>query len=72
MNPFRVAFLAIAIAIALCGCDAESLAIAPAAGAACAAAGDRCQLEKGPIGICERTPCEAGEAGACFHCSPQH
>ena len=56
----------------LAGCDPEALSITPSAGAACSAAGDRCQLEKGPIGICERSTCEAGVAGPCFHCSPQH
>jgi len=60
------------LAAALAGCDAESLSITPSAGTACTAAGDRCQLEKGPVGICERSTCEPGVPGPCFHCSPQH
>ena len=70
MNALRNALLL--LLLALWGCDAESLSIAPSAGASCSAAGDRCQLEKGPVGICERTRCEAGAAEPCFYCSPQH
>ena len=54
------------------GCDAESLSIGAAPDGACRSAGDRCTLGDGPVGICERTTCDEGEAGPCFHCTPQH
>jgi hypothetical protein len=68
----RSRLVLLGLVAALAGCDAESLSIAPAAGTACTAAGQRCQLEKGPVGICERITCESGAAGPCFYCSPQH
>jgi hypothetical protein len=70
MRRPRLALLALVATLA--GCDAESLSIAPAAAAVCTAAGERCQLEKGPVGVCERTTCESDAPGPCFYCSPQH
>jgi hypothetical protein len=38
----------------------------------CTEAGVQCQLPAGPLGVCERTPCAAGEHEPCFRCVPQH
>jgi len=55
---------------ALAGCDPGSLS-APSA-ARCVEVGAQCQLEAGPLGVCERAECAPGLAPPCFQCTPQH
>jgi len=50
--------------------DSGSLS-APSA-ARCVAVADQCQLPEGPLGVCERSACAAGETPPCFKCTPQH
>jgi hypothetical protein len=39
----------------------------------CQKAGQRCQLpSQGPLGICNDTPCAAGQLPPCLRCVPQH
>ena len=38
----------------------------------CAESGVQCQLSAGPLGVCERSHCGAGETPPCFKCTPQH
>jgi len=52
------------------GCDLGDLA-GPAPGP-CRESGAQCQRADGPLGVCERTSCSAGEAPPCFACTPQH
>ncbi len=63
-----VALLATALAVA--ACNVESLLDGPAA--TCVESGVQCQLDAGPLGVCERTQCGAGETSPCFQCTPQH
>ncbi len=51
-------------------CDPGSLSAPPAS--ECAEAGAQCQLPEGPLGVCERAACAAGEMPPCFSCTPQH
>jgi hypothetical protein len=52
------------------GCEQGSLS-APAP-SACAEAGAQCRLPEGPLGVCERAPCDPGATAPCFQCVPQH
>jgi hypothetical protein len=38
----------------------------------CLEAGAQCVLGNGPLGVCERSQCSAGEEPPCFQCTPQH
>ena len=38
----------------------------------CSEVATQCRLSDGPLGVCERRPCEAGEPPPCFVCTPQH
>ena len=38
----------------------------------CRDSGALCQLESGPLGVCESRPCRPGETLPCFTCTPQH
>lgn len=51
-------------------CDSGFVSEAPPP--TCTESGAQCQLSDGPLGVCERTPCPAGEPGPCFACTPQH
>jgi len=51
-------------------CDAGFVADVPSA--VCEVAGEQCQLEAGPLGVCERTECATREDSACFECVSQH
>ena len=57
-------------ALALTACDISSPTSAPVA--ACSETGAQCQLPNGPLGVCERSPCEAGLEPPCHRCTPQH
>ena len=50
--------------------DASSQSAPSASG--CTAVADQCQLEAGPLGVCERAACAQGQAPPCFQCTPQH
>lgn len=66
-----VQLIAFVIAVgAIAGCDAGLVADAPTV--VCGEAGDQCQLAAGPLGVCERTACTAGEESPCFECVSQH
>lgn len=56
--------------IGLLGCDLSGLGDAPPG--ACSESGAQCQLSDGPLGVCERTTCAAGQTPPCFACTPQH
>lgn len=56
--------------LAVLACDGSSLSAPPSA--ACREAGAQCQLPEGPLGVCERGACGAGESEPCFACVPQH
>lgn len=58
------------LAFALVACDSGTTASAPSS--PCAEAGPLCQLPDGPLGVCERATCRAGEEPPCFQCTPQH
>lgn len=67
----RFAAVAAGILIAsLLACDVGSFETGPPA--TCTESGAQCQLADGPLGVCERSPCAAGEASPCFRCTPQH
>jgi hypothetical protein len=51
-------------------CDAGLSPGAPPA--KCVESGAKCQLPAGPLGVCERSRCSAGETPPCFECIPQH
>jgi hypothetical protein len=51
-------------------CDPGSPSAGPTA--SCRESGVQCRLPTGPLGVCERSPCESGEPSPCFQCTPQH
>jgi hypothetical protein len=58
------------IALGVTACGDEFIAAAPVS--ECREVATQCRLAKGPLGVCERRACEAGEAAPCFSCTPQH
>ena len=54
--------------LSACGPDATQ----PAPLADCKEAGVQCQLPEGPLGVCEQSHCEPGQAAPCYRCIPQH
>lgn len=56
--------------LALLACDPSALSTGPSA--TCEESGARCQLPKGPLGVCERSQCAPGATPPCFQCTPQH
>jgi len=64
-----VAWIA-ALGLSLVACDLDPTAAAPTA--RCSETGAQCQLPDGPLGVCERSECGAGETPPCFQCTPQH
>ncbi|RIL05370.1 MAG: hypothetical protein DCC71_10575 [Proteobacteria bacterium] len=66
----RTVALAAAALLAVAACEPGAVSEAPSA--RCAEAGAQCALPDGPLGVCERAPCRAGEAAPCFACVPQH
>jgi hypothetical protein len=52
------------------GCDADFVQTGPVE--QCVEVAVQCQLAKGPLGVCERTPCEGDRQEPCFVCAPQH
>ena len=65
-RPFVWALLA-----AYLGCDLDEY-VRPAPSAECLEAGALCELEGGPLGVCESRRCRSGEIPPCFMCTPQH
>jgi hypothetical protein len=65
-----VPILAAIALVVLVACDPSSLSTVPSA--SCTESGAQCQLSDGPLGICERSQCPAGEVSPCFKCTPQH
>lgn len=62
--------LSLALASQLLGCDTGiSTGGLPVV---CTESGVQCQLEAGPLGVCERAPCRDGASPPCFSCAPQH
>jgi hypothetical protein len=61
---------ALLTAAALAACDPSSLGSSTPTH--CVEVAAQCQLEAGPLGVCERTECAAGEVPPCFVCTPQH
>jgi len=57
-------------ALALGSCDAGVSIDGPAEH--CTETGVQCVLPDGPLGVCERSRCEAGATPPCFTCTPQH
>jgi len=62
--------LAVIAPLVLLACDPSSLSTGPSD--ICTESGARCQLSKGPLGVCERSQCAPGETPPCFQCTPQH
>jgi hypothetical protein len=60
----------VAFTLALVSCDSDLMMAGPIAN--CTEPGVQCQLSGGPLGVCERSPCEAGKTRPCFQCTPQH
>ena len=56
--------------LAVVACDLGSLTAGPTAH--CKESGAQCLLPTGPLGVCERSQCEASETPPCFKCTPQH
>jgi len=69
MPARRFALLGV-LGLALTGCEPGALSEPPQA--ACRETGALCQLGGGPLGVCERVSCAAGEEAPCFRCTPQH
>jgi len=63
-------FVLISVLVAVTACEPASLS--PGPGRVCTESGAQCQLQDGPLGVCERASCGAGETGPCFQCTPQH
>jgi len=64
-------FVLVIAALCVAACDADFLSVESAPGP-CVESGSRCTLGDGPVGICERSPCESGAEPPCFRCVPQH
>ena len=62
--------IAASLLLAGLACDGRSWSAAPSG--LCREAGAQCQLPEGPLGVCERHACNAGEPDPCFLCIPQH
>ncbi len=60
-----------ALLAAYLGCDLGEYA-RPAPSGECREIGALCQLESGPLGVCESRPCRPGETPPCLTCTPQH
>ena len=61
----------VAAAFFLGGCDAGFVSSGPAT--VCVEPGVQCTLDgSGPLGVCERAPCDEEAGQACFRCTPQH
>ena len=67
---FSLATVGVAACLLLSACDASLLATEPSG--VCTEAGAQCQLPTGPLGVCERSQCAAGETSPCFECVSQH
>lgn len=65
----RVVFVT-AVCLALLGCEGDYLAAEPVE--TCVEVAVQCRLPAGPLGVCERRTCDAGEQTPCFVCTPQH
>jgi len=68
----RRAVRKIAAGLLLAGLACDGGAVSPPPTAVCDQAGAQCQLPEGPLGVCERSACEAGAAAPCFQCISQH
>ena len=55
----------------LASCDFGAFVSEPPT-AVCTESGALCQLSKGPLGVCEVSPCPPGSDPPCFQCTPQH
>ena len=66
----RSLFVLLAACGLLAGCQPDWMA--GEAPAACRETGRQCRLPAGPLGVCERDRCPAGEEPPCFQCTPQH
>ena len=55
----------------LLGCDLGEY-VRPGPGPDCREVGALCELESGPLGVCESRPCRSGETPPCLVCTPQH
>ncbi len=53
------------------GCDLGEY-VRPAPGPDCREVGALCELESGPLGVCESRPCRSSETPPCLVCTPQH
>ena len=53
------------------GCDLGEY-VRPGPGPDCREVGALCELESGPLGVCESRPCRTGETPPCLVCTPQH
>lgn len=58
------------VTLALSGCDSSFISEGPVA--ICTESGTQCQLAKGPLGVCEASPCSPSEIAPCFRCTSQH
>jgi hypothetical protein len=58
------------VVVALLACDPSSLSAGPSS--RCTESGAQCRLADGPLGVCQSSPCAAGEVSPCFECTPQH
>ena len=69
-NRWARALVGLLGALALMGCDGTDFS--SGAPASCTEVGAQCRLPNGPLGVCERSHCPAGQTPPCFQCTPQH
>ena len=69
-QPTRWLLVASLALTGVVSCEPGLLLTSPGPG--CSESGMQCQLPEGPLGVCERAPCDPGETPPCFQCTPQH
>jgi hypothetical protein len=68
--PTRLLLGSLFAGLSLLACDPSLFSPSPSS--VCTESGVQCQLAKGPLGVCERSPCSASDLAPCFQCTPQH
>jgi hypothetical protein len=71
-EPRRAIPWLLAAAWLLAGMACDDRSMSEPAARLCHEVAAQCQLAEGPLGVCERARCDAGEAPPCFQCVPQH
>jgi len=70
LTAMLVTIAAVSASALVLACDASFIEAGPTR--ECHEVAAQCVLEKGPLGVCEQTPCADGESGPCLVCTPQH